>query len=199
MIKKGNTSVEEEICPVISSIACGGILTLNNFHDESSNNKNVGKVVYGMCKFHASGREDLDVRMLFKPPTMQIFDCRPFVCKIIDVYRVPSKEDLEKIVHTINHTSSNSTPASSDDGVEQEKCFFGNNPKDARISSDLSMSSAHCFSSLQSETESEVKYYGCHCWSQNIIPSQEYLEQKLMQIFSYPLEIHQCAPLRVLH
>ena len=133
-----------------------------------------------MCKFHASGREDLDVRMLFKPPTTPIIGGRPFVCEIIDAYRVPSKEDLEKTVHAINHTSSNSTPASSDDRVEQEKRFFVNNPKGVGISSNLSMSSAHCFSSLQSETESKVKYYGCRCWSQNIIPSQEYLEQKLM-------------------
>ena len=70
---------------------------MNNFHDESSNNKNVGKVVYDMCKFHASGREDLVVRMLFKAPTTQIIGGRPFVCEITDVYRVPSKEDLEKL------------------------------------------------------------------------------------------------------
>ena len=62
--------------------------------------------------------------MLFKPPTTQIFGGRPFVCEIIDAYRVLSKEDLEKTVHAINHTSSNSTPASSDDGVEQEKKVF---------------------------------------------------------------------------
>jgi tRNA U54 and U55 pseudouridine synthase Pus10 len=55
-VRKGISSVEEEIHPHISRIGCGGISTVNNDLHSS--------VVFGMCKFHASGREDMDVRML---------------------------------------------------------------------------------------------------------------------------------------
>ena len=67
MVRKGVSSVEDEICPMIAT-GCGCISTANNnnepilptkdkLNDTSTSNK--GAVVYGLCKFHASGREIL--------------------------------------------------------------------------------------------------------------------------------------------
>lgn len=53
MKRLGITSVEEEICPVVSTIACSGISTQNNLVAKENKGSNI---VYGMAKFHASGR-----------------------------------------------------------------------------------------------------------------------------------------------
>jgi hypothetical protein len=53
MKRLGITSVEEEICPVVSSIACSGISKQNN---EILKDSKASNIVYGMAKFHASGR-----------------------------------------------------------------------------------------------------------------------------------------------
>lgn len=63
-VRKGITSVEEQICSVIGEFACGGISTQNNSIDDGKENDRGGKIVYGKCKFHASGREDMNVRMM---------------------------------------------------------------------------------------------------------------------------------------
>ena len=53
MKRLGVTSVEEEICPVVSRIACLGMSKNNN---EVSKENKESNIVYGMAKFHASGR-----------------------------------------------------------------------------------------------------------------------------------------------
>ena len=116
MVRKGISSVEEEICPPLSRIACGGISTQNNTtttdqEEGGDGGENpVGAIVYGMCKFHASGREDMDVRMLLPPPSIVESSAksnititgRPFVCEVFDAHRLPSKKDLEMATRAIN-------------------------------------------------------------------------------------------------
>ncbi len=49
-------------------------------------------MVFGLCKFHASGREDIDVRMLLLPLSITkacprsgvVIMGGPFVCEIFD-------------------------------------------------------------------------------------------------------------------
>jgi hypothetical protein len=107
----GVTSVEQQILPVLER-TCGGISQLNNTNMTTRNG-----VVYGMAKFHASGREDMDVRMLLPPPATigndKKITGRPFVCEITDALRMPTLEELKQVVHEINHTydSSNNSDA----------------------------------------------------------------------------------------
>jgi tRNA pseudouridine synthase 10 len=214
----GITSVEEEICLILATIGCGGISTLNNSAasatQQQENNKTectFPEMMYGMCKFHASGREDMNVRMLL--PSNECKDSvgniggRPFVCQVIDAFRLPTDEDLRMVVETINNTQQDSHSEAVDANRQ-----FGQNPNGVGVSS-LQICSSKIFSSLQSETEDKVKYYGCLCWSEKEIPSQEYLENALLHgsiingsIQSthplpniYPLQILQSTPLRVLH
>lgn len=135
MIKKGISSVEEEICPLLARVACGGISDKNNEPGQELKNGKTddkGKIVYGMAKFHASGREDMDVRMVLPlhviqnelellkkdspgkgnagSSTIRMGTGRPFVSEVIDAHRIPSQDDLEKAVLAINHLPSGSIP-----------------------------------------------------------------------------------------
>lgn len=234
MRKLGRTSVEEEICPWLSSIACNGISPLNNESLSLSNverhekcngsDGNKGNVVYGMIKFHASGREDMDVRMILpvsEPPHPQESekgndesvsqDCkewkkrkiasgRPFVCEVIDAYRMPDSEDLYNTVRAINGMNDmSSTDDEShnvmetivdDDDCSTSKWFKGNassrryiqygrNPNGVGVSN-LAFCDSSSFKSLQSETEHKVKFYGMLCWSEKDIPSQGFLFERLV-------------------
>lgn len=200
MVRKGVTSVEEQICSVVSELACGGISTLNNYDsdDERKNDSSRGKIVYGMCKFHGSGREDVDVRMLGTG--------RPFVLEIIDAYNLPTSQTL---LSAAQHLMKTNEPIYGV-GIVDSKLSFGN---------------AKNFSGLQSETENKVKHYGCMCWSERIIPSQEFLDFKLSHAHisadvkndknsneetynmskrlaisrKHPLKLIQATPIRVLH
>ena len=137
---------------------------------------------------------------------------RPFVCQVIDAFRLPNDEDLRKVVQTINYLSQNDSHPSIDDNIDITR-QFGRNPHGVGVSN-LQFCSSKLFSTLQSETEHKVKYYGCLCWSEREIPSQEYLENALLygtlmngpmatmnpKVSSiYPLQILQSTPLRVLH
>jgi tRNA U54 and U55 pseudouridine synthase Pus10 len=224
MVRKGITSVEEEICPVLASVACGGISQRNNEIMGDSTGRG-GKIVYGMAKFHASGREDMDVRMLLPPPNMiqttkSSEDSievggRPFVCEIIDAFRMPTTRDLQNVVDTINQT--NTHDDEQEEPEEEEYTFvdglfvkddssknirtkrqYGQNPNGVGIAQPLVFTSAKSFSTLQADTETKVKYYGCVCWSERPILTQQELEQ-CFPPNSYPLEIKQNTPIRVLH
>lgn len=166
----GVTSVEEEICgPVVKML---GVSTHNNLPS--------GSVQYGMCKFHASGREDLDVRMLLRPNTKG----RPFCVQIIDALRpIESQEQLQTLVDTINQGTG-----------ENSQLWYGQNPLGVGISSDFRIVPSKAFSSLQAETETKVKHYGCHCWSEQELPNDWTLPP-----MDFPLTIQQKTPLRVLH
>jgi hypothetical protein len=123
MVRLGISSVEEEICSKLALIGCGGIAHGNNEripttidgcnYDRRHTDDGRGNVVYGMCKFHASGREDMDVRMLLPPPSRATITAesnmsvttvtgRPFVCEVIDALRMPSRSDLERVADAIN-------------------------------------------------------------------------------------------------
>ncbi|KAL7540303.1 hypothetical protein ACHAXR_010018 [Thalassiosira sp. AJA248-18] len=216
MVRKGVSSVEDEICPPIARIACGGISTQNNERPTPSNNNDSqqqvvvdggekGAVVYGLCKFHASGREDMDVRMLLPPPSIAEVSAksdisitgRPFVCEVFDAHKMPSNSDLKKVVKTINCQEEETTAKSIASCVESmtkevemdEKGwpqtlvlphrYHGSNPNGVGVSSPLKLVPSSAFSGLQSETEEKVKYYGCLCWTSVAISSDEELVRKL--------------------
>jgi tRNA pseudouridine(54/55) synthase len=183
--KIGETSVEEQILPIIS-LKCGGISTLNNDPTDD-------RVVFGMAKFHASGREDIDVRMLLPDPdtlpdNVGHITGRPFVCEIIDALRLPPAQAISEMVHEINHTNTEDTTA--------EPRSYGRNPLGVSISSDFNFTPSSSFGSLQAETEHKVKYYGCLCWSEDPLPDSDELNARLGK---FPLEIQQPTPIRVLH
>ena len=90
----GVSSVEEQICPVISE-QCGGISSFNNFYDDNQRNQ----IVFGLVKFHASGREDMDVMMIASQGPLT---GRPFVCQVIDAFRKPQAANLENSVLKID-------------------------------------------------------------------------------------------------
>jgi tRNA U54 and U55 pseudouridine synthase Pus10 len=197
----GISSVEEEICPVLERLGCGGISTLNNEFSttiKSDSHSRLHGTVYGKCKFHASGREDMNVRMLL--PSTDIITLeqgiggRPFVCEVIDAFRLPTEDDLNQVVDSINHVVE-ANEISETSPLEPNR-YFGRNPNGVGVSC-LTLCSAKLFSTLQSETEDKIKYYGCLCWSEKDIPSQEYLDKALGR--SYPLLIRQSTPIRVLH
>jgi len=216
--------------------------TVEHINNGSKSSSEKGAVVYGMCKFHGSGREDMDVRMLLPPPSVVEINVkagisitgRPFVCEIFDAHRIPSRRDLELVVKSINcieqtgkNEESNDTDTKSNDikldekGWPQTKIqpdrYHGINLNGVGVSSPLSLVPSRAFSTLQSQTESKVKFYGCVCWSSVPISSDEELIQKLgcsswneeeggdndigsyKVIIRYPLKIHQSTPLRVLH
>jgi tRNA pseudouridine(54/55) synthase len=185
--KLGATSVEEQISPAIIR-ACKGISTHNN--DPCLEN-----VVFGMAKFHASGREDIDVRMLLPEQESDAgavnvtITGRPFVYEIFDALRLPSMATLPTIVREINHfTNDNSSP---------DPRSYGRNPMGVGISSDLNFVPSSSFKKLQDETEDKVKHYGCLCWSEKPLPSTD--EDLVKKLGTIPLELHQRTPIRVLH
>ena len=224
MKRLGISSVDEEICPVIAKF-CNGMSSDNNEPTHPTVSKSAYSLVYGLCKFHASGREDMDVRMILpidaKSDPIDVSNKmgsgRPFVCEIIDAYKLPSLHDLNIAVQTINQNSDSCSdykplsvlekvtgPGDNKWVIENPKSHvqYGLNPHGVGVSG-LAFCRSSCYSTLQSETEDKVKFYGCLCWSHNIIPHQESLEQKLKTGAgcegTYPLQIEQSTPLRVLH
>jgi len=140
----GTTSVEEVITPYILQ-ATNGVATHNNNNCNTNSNHRIDPthghcdttttasgVVYGMAKFHASGREDMNVRMLLPlsydynneenrkhrnvngmefnhtettTTTLESTHItgRPFVYETYDALRLPRLHDLQNIVASINH------------------------------------------------------------------------------------------------
>jgi hypothetical protein len=215
MVRLGVSSVEEVICLVLTQVGCGGISRLNNEHmpteddddyndQQTDDNNNAddkkGEIVYGMCKFHASGREDMDVRMLLPPTCARssnvVITGRPFVCEIIDAHRMPSELDLQRVVDGINCDSNNNCihdmcgdTTVVDEIIWDEKGwptisaspdrYHGINPLGVGVSSPLTLVPASAFSTLQSQTEEKVKCYGCVCWTSIPILSDIDLVQRL--------------------
>lgn len=184
--KLGVTSVEEQILPVVSKY-CGGISTLNN-------DLMLENVVFGMAKFHASGREDMDVRMLLPDPETcgdTNITGRPFVCEITDALNLLRPDQLDEIVSEINHFKASAGQLSS------MSRSHGKNPLGVGIAPDLQFVPATAFKNLQAETEKKVKYYGCLCWSSEPLPGDE--ESLMEKLGTFPLQIQQRTPIRVLH
>lgn len=212
----GVTSVEEQILCVIEK-HCNGISVLNN-NDFWSDKGSQGGTVFGMAKFHASGREDMDVRMIVPSLMKEANDFqsqpnikdrgmqkkvtgRPFVCEIIDAYSMPSPTDLKLIVEGINQNKGEAYETGEDgQSKSRTECYimsYGNNPMGVGIAPTLEFVSSLAFKNLQAQTESKVKHYGCRCWSQHKLPTtDDELNEKLG---GFPLEIHQRTPLRVVH
>lgn len=184
--KLGVTSVEEQILLAITKFCCG--------ISDRNNNPQTNQIRFGMAKFHAAGREDMDVKMLLPTSTIANVTGRPFVCEITDAYRMPSLDDLAGIVQEINKTKE--LDKSSTKLLDPRS--HGRNPMGVGISTDLSFVPSKSFSNLQSETENKVKYYGCLCWSKEPLTSHDHLKQSL-PTERFPLEIQQRTPLRVLH
>lgn len=179
--RKGVTSVEEQINPTIAEIS-GGISKFNN--DGSGSD-----VVYGMIKFHASGREDLDVRMTLPPEPTEGVGGRPFCLEVVDAFRLPPMESLQEAVLRINHGISQVN-------VDGNMRYYGVNPLGVGISDCLCFAPSSTFKNLQAETEEKVKYYGCLCWSMAEIPSEEHLNNVLSKC---PIALDQRTPIRVVH
>jgi tRNA U54 and U55 pseudouridine synthase Pus10 len=206
----GVTSVEEQICGPIETMV--GISTLNNpppranNNNQKNNNNPPTGTLYGMIKFHGSGREDMDVRMLVRSDSPSCKG-RPFCIQIIDALRPIHKEQqLTSLIHSINATETTNNDTKTIVGHPSQhnlQCFaYGQNPLGVGIAPDeFQMVPAHVFSGLQQSTESKVKHYGCYCWSQQVLSKDDdyNLQERLFGHISFPLTIHQKTPLRVLH
>ena len=210
----GVTSVEEQILPPMKRL-CKGISTLNN----KQGDKNEAIVVYGMAKFHGSGREDMDVRMVVPSlqeeceearkeaspstrttttATKRKISGRPFACEIIDAFSMPNQSALQHIADEINQPTDRAKTDGANPYINNSLSLqsYGTNPMGVGISG-LKFVSSSSFKNLQEQTESKVKHYGCLCWCRDQIPSdQDALNKKLG---TFPLEIHQRTPIRVLH
>lgn len=185
MKRLGVTSVEEQINSVLTK-TCGGISTLNN--DPSGDD-----IVYSMIKFHASGREDLDVRMLLPPEPVENVGGRPFICQVIDSLCMPTMDQVKQVPCLLNRSSLKSSDTNEDLVGRQ----YGRNQLGVDISDDFSFVPSVAFKNLQGETEEKVKYYGCLCWNKEEITSQDDLERRLCPVL--PLQLKQKTPIRVLH
>jgi tRNA U54 and U55 pseudouridine synthase Pus10 len=213
----GVTSVEEQIIPAVIK-HCGGISDRNRDYRRDAQNPSSPPprtaVSYGAAKFHASGREDTDVRMLLPPPPPSSSreaaatakaTGRPFVCEVIDSLRIPTDSDLAAMRDEINHVPDCSASMTTDTlptTAAATSFYYGCNPLGVGVSS-LRLVPALAFKRLQSETESKMKRYSCLCWSEDPIPSSaEALEARLMGTSNgerLPLQIAQRTPVRVLH
>jgi hypothetical protein len=104
----------------ITNTSTNSDYTKMDCHDGNNNDIKVN-LVFGMCKFHASGQDDMDVCMILPPEAKDerldgkitdkekiIGSGRPFVCEVIDVYKVPTTEDWNKVVQTINQNGDGS-------------------------------------------------------------------------------------------
>jgi tRNA U54 and U55 pseudouridine synthase Pus10 len=217
----GVTSVEEQICGPIEDLLKISMANnppprpINNNRrqqqqqeqsgNDNSNNSDQGtsaassSVKYGMIKFHASGREDMDVRMLVRTDS-ETCHGRPFCVQIIDSCKcITSLAHLLRLANRINHTNMNddSNPheiaAIKNDNVggakndKENNTFYGgdnnNNNNNSNVMSygknplgvgidrwNFKVVSSKVFSGLQQDTESKVKHYGCYCWSQKELP-----------------------------
>jgi tRNA pseudouridine(54/55) synthase len=94
----------------------------------------------------------------------------------------------------INFTDAKKGDVDDNDGLMRRR--YGQNPLGVDISDCLSFAPSLAFKNLQGETEEKVKYYGCLCWSEQEISSQEELVARLG---SFPLQLKQKTPIRVLH
>jgi tRNA pseudouridine(54/55) synthase len=185
--KLGITSVGEQIISVVSR-RCGGISDRNN-------DSTLANVVFGMCKFHASGREDIDVRMLLpefdEAMTNNSAEItgRPFVCEVTDALQLPSVAILGDIVKEINQSKT--------DRASADARWYGSNPLGVGIASAFCFAPSSVFKNLQAETEDRLKYYGCLCRSKDVLPSSA--EELMDQLGIFPKQLNQRTPIRVLH
>ena len=222
----GVTSVEEQICNPIKNLL--GVSTLNNVipsrsdHTSGGGGSSGGGVLYGMIKFHASGREDMDVRMLVRRKRSSDLDSdsveetttsschgRPFCVQIVDALRpIISSKQLRDLIDNINHTTARTTTTTMTDSVANSNdnaISYGRNPMGVGISPDtFKPVPAAIFSGLQKDTESKTKHYGCYCWSKNILPHNDNKNNNNITSFifhniDFPLTIQQRTPVRVLH
>jgi tRNA U54 and U55 pseudouridine synthase Pus10 len=169
-----------------------------------------GGTIYGMIKFHASGREDMDVRMLVRTDS-ETCRGRPFCVQVVDALRsLTSAQQLTELVDTINHHVAFQSDANSKHVIDIGKAkdantsAYGQNPLGVGISPDeFKVVSSKVFSSLQQDTESKVKHYGCYCWSSKVLGQQADGNNDISALIfgdtQFPLTIHQKTPVRVLH
>ena len=209
----GVTSVEEQICGPIQDLL--GVSTQNNILSDMHSTSG-GGVLYGMIKFHASGREDMDVRMLVRSESPTCHG-RPFCVQIIDALNpIACPEQLKALVETINYsvTGSSATEVTKVDPTEKNSVEidpgnglcntgasdYGQNPMGVGISPAVfRLVPAAVFSGLQKDTESKTKHYGCYCWSENVLPDGGDLTKILFRDVVFPFTIRQRTPFRVLH
>lgn len=211
----GVTSVEEQICGPIETMV--GISTLNNpppppqkksnnLNNSTNESRSSCSTLYGMIKFHASGREDLDVRMLVRSNSPTCVG-RPFCIQIIDALRPISRmEQLAVLTHAINHTTA-TTPSNDGTAIHHRLSVnnphaisYGQNPMGVGVAPDhFQLVPSTTFSGLQESTETKLKHYGCYCWSQKTLMEDRDLQHVLFGEVTFPLTINQRTPLRVLH
>jgi tRNA U54 and U55 pseudouridine synthase Pus10 len=202
----GVTSVEEQICGPIQDLL--GVSTQNNLMPDIPSDGG-GGVLYGMIKFHASGREDMDVRMLVRSESSTCHG-RPFCVQVIDALNpIVSPNQLKDLAETINQIVTGTTSTSTEESVKIDSgdglcntvaSYYGQNPMGVGILPNaLRLVPAAIFSGLQKDTESKTKHYGCYCWSKDVLPDEDDLTKVLFRNVVFPLTIQQRTPLRVLH
>jgi tRNA U54 and U55 pseudouridine synthase Pus10 len=116
---------------------------------------------------------------------------------VIDALRPITSEQLPVLVDTINHTTS--TEHDGNGNQYGSELWYGRNPLGVGISTDFRMVPSKAFSSLQADTETKVKHYGCYCWSERELPEEEDLTSSFFSKIDFPLTIQQRTPIRVVH